>query len=158
MRTTWLFALVAAALLGIAPAAQAEVFTHAAAGLQFDLPAGWKTNPNGDTLEASAPDGLPVVQFDVIGESDIEDYVTGWAEGAGESLTDFEITSDAVVEEVNGLSQIYSEGTANLEGHPVQWDLTIVKGGKKVLAVMALGEDLDGKAIEKIYSSIRKAK
>jgi predicted Zn-dependent protease len=148
---------VAAALLAVGPA-QAEVFTHAGAGLQFDLPDGWKTTPKGDSLEASAPDGLPVVQFDLIAEADIEHYVDGWAEGAGESLGDLEVTTDAKVEEVNGLHQIYSEGTATLDGHPVQWDLTIVKGGKKVLAVMALGENLDGKTIEKIYASIRKAK
>jgi hypothetical protein len=46
-----------------------------------------------------------------------------------------------------------SEGAA---AEPIQWDLTIVKGGKKVLAVMALGEDLDGTAVQKTYASIRR--
>lgn len=147
----------AAALLLTVPA-QADVFTHAAAGLQFELPNGWKTSQDGDSLEASDPAGLPAVQFDVISESDISDYVDGWAAGMGESLGDFEVTTDAQVEEVNGLTQIYSEGTATIDGHPVHWDLTIVKGGKRVLAIMALGEDLDDKRVEAIYSSVRRAR
>ena len=150
-------ALVASLLLG-APAAQADVFTHAAAGLQFELPDGWKTKQNGDTLEAEGPGGLPTMQFDVIADSDINDYVDGWAEGAGETFQDVEITTDAEVETVNGLRQIYSEGTATVDGTEIQWDLTIVQGGKKTLAIMAFGENLQGGAIKKIYSSIKKAR
>jgi hypothetical protein len=71
-------------------------------------------------------------------------------------LTDLQVDVDDEKSEVNGLQQVYSVGSATLEGKPIQWDLTIVKGGRKVLAVMALGENLDGAAVQKMYASIRR--
>ena len=57
---------------------------------------------------------------------------------------------------MNGLQHIYSAGSATLEGKPVEWDLTIVKGGTKVLAVMALCENLDEDVVQRVYSTIRR--
>jgi predicted Zn-dependent protease len=153
-----LIGAVAAALLLAAPVAQAEVFTHTTAGLQFELPDGWKTKQTGDTLEAEGPGGLPTVQFDVIADSEVADYVDGWAEGAGETFQDLEVTTDAKVETINGLKQIFSEGTAKVEGTDIEWDLTIVQGGKKTLAIMAFGATLEDNVVKGIYNSIRKVK
>jgi hypothetical protein len=105
---------------------------------------------------AEPPDGKAYLSFAVIEEASIKDYVEKWAEGMKGRLTDLQVDVDDEVSEVNDLQQIYSVGSATLEGKPIQWDLTIVKGGKKVLAVMALGEDLDGAAVQKVYASIQR--
>ena len=97
------------------------------------------------------------LSFAVIEEAAIKTYVQAWAKGMSTKLTDLQVDVDGEVNEVNGLQQIYSVGQATLEGKEVQWDLTIVKGGKKVLAVMALGEDLDGAAVQRVYASIRRS-
>jgi predicted Zn-dependent protease len=151
------FAALATALLLTGPAA-AETFTHATAGLQFELPDGWTTKQDGDTLEAEGPGGLPSMQFDVIADAEVEHYVDGWAQGAGETFQEMEVTTDAKPEKINGLQQTYSEGTAKVDGQPIQWDLTIVQGGKKTLAIMAFGDDLDAELMKSIYRSIRKAR
>ena len=147
---------VALAFLASVPGARAEVIKHPTAGLQIELPAGWKTRTNAGQLVAEPPDGKAYLSFAVIEEASIKGYVEKWAEGMKGRLTDLQVDVDDEVNEVNGLQQIYSVGSATLEGKPIQWDLTIVKGGRKVLAVMALGENLDGAAVQKMYASIQR--
>jgi predicted Zn-dependent protease len=154
MRTT--LTMVALAFLAFVPGATAEVIKHPTAGLQIELPAGWKTRTNGGQLVAEPPDGKSYLSFAVIEESAVDGYLAKWAEGMKGGLTDLQVDVKAETSEVNGLQQVYSVGSAKLEGKPIQWDLTIVKGGRKVLAVMALGEDLDGAAVQKMYASIRR--
>jgi predicted Zn-dependent protease len=148
--------MVALAFFASVPGARAEVMKHPPAGLQFELPTGWKTRVNAGQLVAEPPDGKSYLSFAVIEEASIKGYVEKWAEGMKGRLTDLQVDVDDEVNEVNGLQQIYSVGSATLEGKPIQWDLTIVKGGRKVLAVMALGENLDGAAVQKMYASIRR--
>jgi predicted Zn-dependent protease len=148
--------MVALAFLASVPGARAEVVKHPTAGLQIELPAGWKTRTNAGQLVAEPADGKAYVSFAVIDESAIDGYVAKWADGMKGGLTDLQVDVDAETSEVNGLQHAYSVGSAKLEGKPIQWDLTIVKGAKKVLAVMALGEDLDGDAVQKMYASIRR--
>jgi predicted Zn-dependent protease len=148
---------IALALFLVAGAASAEVRKHPTAGLQFELPDGWTTRTNAGTLVAEPPDKKIYLSFAVIDETKIDGYVTKWAEGMKGGLTDLQIDIDDKVEEVNGLQQIYSMGSALLEGKPIQWDLTIVKGGTKVLAVMALGENLDGDVVQNVYASIQRS-
>jgi predicted Zn-dependent protease len=147
--------MAALAFLASVPVATAEVVNHPTAGLQLDLPAGWKTRTNAGQLVAEPPNGKAYLSFAVIEEAGIKGYVENWARGMG-GLTDLQVDVDDEVSEVNGLQHIYSVGSAKLEGKPIQWDLTIVKGGRKVLAVMALGEDLDDAAVQKVYASIRR--
>jgi predicted Zn-dependent protease len=146
---------VALAVLAAVPGVQAEPLTHPPSGLQFEIPEGWKTRVNAGSLVAEPADGTTYLSFAVIEEAQVEKYVQQWAEGMGK-LTDLQVDVDAEVSEVNDLQQVYSVGSAILEGKPIQWDLTIVKGGKKVLAVMALGENLDADVVQKVYASIRK--
>ena len=113
------------------------------------------TRTNAGQLVAEPPDGKAYLSFAVIEEASIKVYVENWAKGT-QGLTDLQVDVNAEVNEVNGLQQVYSVGSAKLEGKPIQWDLTIVKGGRKVLAVMALGEDLDGAAVQAVYASIRR--
>jgi hypothetical protein len=154
MRRT--LAVAALAFLGFAPLASAEVMKQEAAGLQIELPTGWKTRTNAGQLVAEPPDKKTYLSFAVIEEARIKDYVAKWAEGMKGRLTDLQVDVDGEKSEVNGLQHVYSVGSATVEGKPIQWDLTIVKGGTKVLAVMALGENLDGDAVQKMYASIRR--
>ncbi len=148
--------LVALAFLAFVPAAMAEVIKHPATGLQIELPAGWKTRTHAGQLVAEPPDRKSQLTFAVIEEANSAGYVETWAAGMQGRLTDLQVDVDDEVNEVNGLQQIYSVGSATLEGKPIQWDLTIVKGGTRVLAVMALGENLDGDTVQKMYASIQR--
>ncbi len=148
--------LVALAFLAFVPAAMAELIKHPATGLQIELPAGWKTRTHAGQLVAEPPDRKSQLTFSVIEEANIPGYVEKWAAGMQGRLTDLQVDVDDEVNEVTGLQQIYSVGSATLAGKPIQWDLTIVKGGNQVLAVMALGENLDGDTVQKVYASIQR--
>jgi predicted Zn-dependent protease len=142
--------------LAVASVASGEVVRPPNTGLQLELPEGWKTRVNAGSLVAEPPDGKVYLSFAVIDEAKVKTYVAQWAEGMKGGLTDLQIDVDNQVSEVNDLQQIYSVGSATLEGKPIQWDITIVKGGTKALAVIALGEGLDGDVVQQVYASIRR--
>ena len=147
-------ATVALALFAFTPGARAEVTKHPPSGLQFELPAGWKTRTDAGTVVAELPGGKASVSFKVTEHANLERYREEWVKGLGPQLTDLEVDVDAEASDVNGLQQVSSAGTATLGGKPIHWDLTLVKGGQKVLAVAALGEDTGG--VDKVRASVRR--
>jgi hypothetical protein len=66
---------------------------------------------------------------------------------------------------VNGLKQSWYYGTATVKDEDdgteeeIEWDLTIVSGGKAILFLIGLGKiDDNEKAYEKFFESIKKIK
>jgi hypothetical protein len=141
--------------LAAASGASAEVVKPPNSGLQLELPAGWTTRVNAGTLVAEPSDRKVYLSIAVLQEAKVNEYVAKWLEGA-RALTDFQIDVDGKESEVNGLKQTYSVGSGILDGKEIQWDLTIVRGGARVLAVMAMGEGLDGDVVQNVYASIRR--
>ncbi len=123
--------MAALAFVASVPGATAEVMKHPTAGLQIELPAGWKTRTNAGQFVAEPPDGKSYLSFAVIEESAVDGYVAKWAEGMKGRLTDLQVDVDDETSEVNGLQHVYSVGSATLEGKPIQWDLTIGRAGRR---------------------------
>jgi hypothetical protein len=151
-----LVALIAAtALVAVAPSSSAEVVKHAPSGLQFALPEGWTTRTEGGHLVAEPPDRKVALRFTVIEETAARNYVATWSQGRRD-LTNLQVDVDAEVSDVNGLQHVVSAGSATMDGKPVEWDVTIVNGGRKALAIVALGQDLDTAVVQAMYSTIRR--
>ena len=53
----------AGAIIGVAVSQQAETFTHKEAGVQFQLPKGWKAKPDGEVITVSSADDAFQVVF-----------------------------------------------------------------------------------------------
>ncbi|MCB1052902.1 MAG: hypothetical protein H6510_08455 [Acidobacteria bacterium] len=134
-----------------------EEFTHQATGIKFTLPAGWSYEQSGDHFEASSPDESVVLLFFAGKHSETEAAMQEAANILDLIMSDAAVTKEATHEKVNNLDQVYLEGTGNVEGETIDWDLTMVYGGSSSLAVVALG-DIDGMqdTINHIYGSIHK--
>jgi predicted Zn-dependent protease len=151
-----LVALIAVtALVAAAPSSSGEVVNHAPSGLQFALPEGWTTRTEAGQLVAEASDRKVALRFTVIEETAARDYVATWSQGRRD-LTNLQVDVDGEVSQVNGLQHVVSAGSATMDGKPVDWDVTIVKGARKALAIVALGQDLDAAVVQAVYSTIRR--
>lgn len=71
MKRVTLLATVALFSL-LAPRAQAEVHTHAAAKISLDVPAGWKIENEGESLTINDPDDEIAVFLQVLDAADLE--------------------------------------------------------------------------------------
>lgn len=158
-------AALAALMVLSAPALHAENYTHEATGLKLTLPKGWKaTEKNGQMIIQNAEKTVHLVGLALKKEEakavfeNIEMFLEN-VDGIG----DAKVTDGPKKEKVNGLQQAWYEGTCTLKGpdgkkKKVEWDLTIVTGGKAVLFLVGMGElDENEKAYEKLFESIRKA-
>ena len=145
--------VILSAALAMAPV----TVTHNETGLRFDLPDNWETDQDGNLLAAFAPDESVLLMF-FVGKADnaaaLLENIVDELDGI---IGDPEITSDDVVEEeINGLLQVYIEGTGVRGGEAVDFDLTMVIGGKRNMSIVVLG-DIDGwqDTVDEIYASIR---
>jgi hypothetical protein len=156
--------LIALGLFSIVSALNAADFTHKASGLTFVLPKGWTCTEKGSRINISNKDKSLSCVGDVIPKesakaifADIEKFLENF-----DGLDDVEVTAGPQKEKVNGLEQAWYEGTAsyqdeNGETVEIEWDMTIVTGGKAILFLIGTGKlDDNEQAYEKSFESINK--
>ena len=151
------FILTALVFFLVSVAWASVTVTHTETGLQFDLPESWEIEQDGNLLTAASPDQSVILMFYVGKADDAADLLENIADELDGIIDEPEITSDDVEEaEINGLLQVFIEGTGYYGDDEVDFDLTMVFGGNRTMSIIALG-DIDGMqdTIDRIYSSIR---
>ena len=159
-------ALVTLLLLGSATILYAENYKHKESGLQFTLPKGWTCTAEGDRITISNNDKTLAVVGGVIEKAaakaifdDIETFLSKL-----DGFNDAEVTDGPRKEKVNALEQAWYEGTATIKGdngeeQEIEWDMTIVTGGKSILFLVGTGAIEDNEeAYDAFFDSIKKMK
>ena len=135
-----------------------DIHTIKDAGLQFDLPHGWKaeTQANGQIF-VSFEDGAASVTFLV--EDKYEDAVTGMKSGLKEQLTELKSDGEPKTDTHNGMTHISESGSGLLKEAKVTWSIDVLKATKNV-TILTFGIDsiMEAHAAEytKFVKSIKK--
>jgi len=134
----------------------ATTVTHNETGLKFDIPDDWSFEEDDDAFIATSYDESVFLYFYVGHSADVSDLLDNISNEL-DSIFDYtEIGENAVEEEINGLIQIYVEGTGEIDGDAIDFDLTIVIGGSKPMLIVALGDiENNQETLDEIYVSIR---
>jgi hypothetical protein len=160
------FAPVAAFVVCVAAAAaQAADYTHKPSGLKFTLPEGWICTEQGERLTITNEDKTVALVGGVIEQEasqaifgDIQKFlasIDGW--------NNVEVTGGPTKEEADGLELTWYEGTVTIKNdngaaEELEWDMTIVKGGKQILFLVGTGKlDENEEEYEELFESIEKA-
>jgi hypothetical protein len=160
------FAPLAAVLVCAAAAvAQAADYTHQPSGLKFSLPNGWICSEEGDRLTITNEDKTVAVVGGVIEQEasqaifgDIKKFlasIDGW--------NNVVITAGPTTEEADGLELTWYEGNVTIKNEngaaeELEWDMTIVKGGKQILFLVCTGKlDENEEEYEELFESIELA-
>jgi hypothetical protein len=108
-----------------------DIHTIKDAGLQFELPKGWKaeTQDNGN-LVVSCEDGAVNVTFLV--EDQYKEVVEGMKSGLKQKLTDVKSQGEAKEDTHNGMTHISESGTGMMEGLKITWSIDVLKATKNV--------------------------
>jgi predicted Zn-dependent protease len=159
-------ALAVIAVLAAATAIHAEDYTHKASGLKFTLPKGWSCTEKAGRITITNKDKSLTCVGDVIPKesakaifADIRKFIDSL-----EGFDNVDISDGPTKEKVNGLEQAWYEGTMsgkNAAGkeEEIQWDMTIISGGKQILFLIGIGElDENEQAYDEFFESIKKAK
>jgi predicted Zn-dependent protease len=138
-----------------------ETFTHAQSGVQFDLPDGWKAEPDGEQLAVSSPDETFSVVFWVADEEDFQAAVESLDEELAKTIQNLKMAGEGKEGTHNGMAYFSANGTGEVEGVAVLWAVDLLKAKKPVIILTFAASEHFNKhinAYKKLIASIRKAK
>jgi hypothetical protein len=138
-----------------------ETFTHAKSGLQFDLPAGWKAEPDGEQMAISSADETFSVVFWVAEEEEFADAVESLDEELGKTIKNMKMAGQGKEGTHNGMAYFSANGTGEVEDVPVLWSVDLLKANKPVIILTFAAKENFAKnigAYQKLIASIRKIK
>lgn len=129
--------------------------THNQTGLSFTIPDDWAYGQEGDHFAAQSPDESVILMFYVGKAESVADLMENIGEELDGIIDDAEIDGEPEVEEINGLVQVYIEGSGYYGDDEIDFDMTMVLGGRRSMSIIALG-DIDEwqEEVDEIYNSI----
>jgi hypothetical protein len=108
-----------------------DIQTIKAAGLQFELPKGWKseTQENGNVF-LTLEDGAANITFVI--EDNYAGVMEGMKFGLKEKLTDIKSDSPTKEDTHNGMTHLSESGTGLMQGVKITWSIDVLKASKNI--------------------------
>ena len=143
-----------------AAAAQAgQTFTHSEAGVQFQLPRGWKAKPDGETITVSSADDALQVVFWVPDENTFDAAVKELDKELSKTIKNMKTEGKPAQDTLNGMPHYGETGTGDVNGATIVWSVDVL-GAKKPLILLTFAApnlfEKNADAYEKLLSSIKK--
>jgi predicted Zn-dependent protease len=140
-------------------APQGQTFTHSEAGVKFELPAGWKAKPDGETITvSSADDGLQVV-FWVPDEDTFDAAVKELDKELGKTIKNIKTVGKPTQDTHNGMAHYEEAGTGEVDGTAIAWSVDVL-GAKKPLIILTFAApnlyEKNSAGYAKLVNSIKK--
>jgi len=108
-----------------------SVHTIKEAGLQFEVPKGWKVEEqdNGNVV-VSFEDGAASATFVI--EENYADVIKGMKSGLKEKLTEMKTEGEPKEDTHNGMVHISETGSGMLKDQPINWSIDVLKATQNV--------------------------
>lgn len=137
-----------------------ETFTHQAGGIQFDLPDGWKSKPDGELLTVSAPDDSITMVFWVTEADDFEAATEALDTELAKLIKNLKFDGEAKEDKHNQMPHVSVSGSGQVEGQSIAFSADLLMAKKPVIILtFASPENFEkhGNAYMKLVKSIKKA-
>ena len=136
-----------------------QTFTHPDAGVQFELPKGWKAKPDGEVITASsADDGLQVV-FWVPDEATFDAAVKELDKELSKTIKNMKTEGKPTQDTHNGMPHYEEAGTGVVNGATIAWSVDVL-GAKKPLIILTFAApnlyEKNAEAYDRLIMSIKK--
>jgi hypothetical protein len=123
------------ALIQAKPAVAREIFKNEAAGIQFDVPNGWKVEPDGELITITAPDDTVSIVFWAAEEETFDAAVDAFSEEISKVIQNIRPSGKPTTGTLNGLAIYGAEGTGEIDGTKILWSSHLIQGKKPVIAL-----------------------
>jgi hypothetical protein len=138
-----------------------KTFTHEASGIQFDLPDGWKAEPDGEQMTVSSPDDTLSIVFWVPEENEFEDAVKALGDELNKTIKKLKLMGEGKKDTYKGMPHYSEKGTGEVEDVAVHWSVDLLKAKKPVIILTFAAAEFFDKhrsAYQKLVTSIRQVK
>ena len=120
-----------------APAANAspaaQTVSHPEAGIQFEVPAGWKSDEEDEQYRLISADGDISVTFWVPVEGDFQNAAKAIGEEIGRQLTDLKYDAEPRQDKHNGMDHVSVTGSGKAEGRSVNFSADLLQAKRPVI-------------------------
>ena len=136
-----------------------KVFTHKEAGVQFEVPKGWKAKPDGEVITVSTADDSLQMVFWVPAENTFDAAVKDLDKELEQTIKNIKTTDKGTSDTHNGMTHFSSGGTGEVNGVTIEWSVDVLAAKKVVIiltfAAPGIAEKHADEAVQFI-SSIKK--
>ena len=143
----------------ISPAQENRIFSHSEAGVQFELPKGWKAKPDGEVITVSTADDSLQMVFWVPDENTFDAAVKDLDKELSKTIKNIKTTDKGTSDKHNGMPHYSQGGTGDVNGATIEWSVDVLAARKVVLiltfAAPGIAEKHADEAVQFI-SSIKK--
>lgn len=134
-------------------------FSHKAAGVEFELPKGWKAKPDGEVITVSTADDSLQMVFWVPEEDTFDAVVKDLGKELGKTIKNVKVTDKGTADTHNGMPHFSEGGTGEVDGTTIEWSVDVLAAKKVVIILTFAAPGVAEKHAEeaaKFISSIKK--
>src|SRR5882762_4550976 len=135
-------------------------FSHVEAGVQFELPRGWKAKPDGEVITVSTADDSLQMVFWVPDEDTFDAAVKELDKELSKTVKNTKVTSKGKQDTHNGMPHYGESGTGEVEGATIAWSVDVLAAKKPVIILTFAAPGLFEKhaaEFSKLIESIKKS-
>jgi hypothetical protein len=137
-----------------------NVFSHPTAGIQFEVPAAWKAEVDGEMMTVSAADGSLSIIFWVPKEVTVDAALDALDTELGKIMKNVKPNGEPEKGNLNGMMTYSAEGTGEVEGSSIEWSCHLMEAKKPVIALTFAAPgayDQHQKDVDAFVKSIKKS-
>jgi hypothetical protein len=108
-------------------------YSHQEAGVKFELPKGWKAEPDGAVITVSTPDDSLQMVFWVPDEDSFEAAVKDLDNELGKTIKNIKMTGKETKDTHNGMPHYGQSGTGDVDGATIEWSVDVLGARKPVI-------------------------
>ena len=110
-------------------------FSHKEAGVQFELPKGWKAKPDGELITVSTADDSLQMVFWVPDEDTFDAAVKDLDNELGKTVKNIKTTDKGTSDTHNGMPHFSEGGTGQVNGTTIEWSVDVL-AAKKIVIIL----------------------
>lgn len=133
-----------------------RIFSHKEAGVQFELPKGWKAKPDGEVITVSTADDSLQMVFWVPDEDTFDAAVKDLDKEISKTIKKIKMTDKGTSDTHNGMPHFSAGGTGEVDGTTIEWSVDVLAAKKVVIiltfAAPGIAEKHAGEAVQFINS------
>ncbi len=130
------------------------------AGVQYEVPQGWRTQVHKDATQVTSPDGGVSIIIGLAVNDNTEAMIAGLKDYLKQDYRNFKVGGDLQKEEINGLRALIENGTGETNEGLMEWNIAVLIGGKRPIVAFTVAEQKAFRASQgdyiKLVQSIKK--
>ena len=117
----------------VSPTQEDRFYSHKEAGVQFELPKGWKAKPDGEVITVSTADDSLQMVFWVPDENTFDAAVKDLDKEISKTIKNVKTTDKGTSDTHNGMPHFSTGGTGDVDGTTIEWSVDVLSAKKVVI-------------------------